>query len=116
MSGTQPVSGIAGFVFAELRVGLKVVKDSNDAGHQWNRERLATAKEEAQALAEKVKLVAEHFRNANPGFEFLPVETNYDFYESGMVGYIKFPTLSSDAQFRRRGQSQPIQAVLFSTP
>ncbi len=34
VSGTQPVSGIAGFVFAELRVGLKVVKDSNDAGHQ----------------------------------------------------------------------------------
>lgn len=98
MSGTQGVSAIDDFVYAQVFVGLKIQGSTNDAGYKENVKRMNAAEMDARLIAGKIKSAIEVFQKKHSGIEVSAIPKDYMFYENDMSGYQKFPTLISDEE------------------
>lgn len=102
VSGVQSVSGVSGFVFAEVRVGLKVQGPGpDDGGYQENKRRMAEAGEKSKSVALKIQKSLEEFKKNHKELHFLPIEKSYEIFDKSMSGYQKFPTLISDEEAQK---------------
>lgn len=115
MSGTQAVPAVFEFVYVETTVGLKIQREDDDAGYRRNVQLMEEARRESGALARKIHKAMNKLAEEKKSLRFLKIENDFRFFESGMAGYAKFPTLISDED-ATKSQGQPAYYQLSENP
>lgn len=101
VSGMVGVTSVSDFVFLEYRVGMKIQKSESNGAYKESERRLGEAREAARTLATRIMRLLKELKKANAEIEFTPINEGYDFFKKSMVGYEKFPTLTSDEEAHR---------------